>query len=246
MRKPITTVFCAVWSGDKDRHALLAQHHENLLRQTSPVEIIYVFDNDDVPPRDLPALKLASSQPLTIYEAWNLALAACRTPYVMNLNLDDRLCTDAVETLEAAIQREGAALVGGEWQICYSQEDTNRVGACFPASDLPFDTAWPPARGTRTRLGSGTGNRGTYGPATLWRLDCHVGMPRYPYRTTTDIRITGISDAVWWDILTQHFKRKVSRVPMVIGNYHSHPESQAEFRNVNEHALLREHTVSLV
>lgn len=246
MKKPITTVFCAVWSGDKDRHALLEQHYANLRNQTSPVEVIYVFDNDDVPPRDLPALKLTSSQPMTIYEAWNLALAACRTPYVMNLNLDDRLCTDAVETLETAIQRENAALAGGEWQICYSQDDTNRVGACFPAMDLPFEAGWPPVKGTRTRLGSGTGNRGTYGPATLWRLDCHVGMPRYPYRTTTDIRINGISDAVWWDILIQHLKRKVIRVPMVIGNYHSHPESQAEFRNANEHALLKDQMISLV
>ena len=246
MKKPITTVFCAVWSGDKDRHALLKRHHENLRQQTSNVDIVYVFDNDDRPPPELPALKLSCSQPLTIYEAWNLALAACRTPYVMNLNLDDRLNTDAVETLEASIQREGASLVGGDWNICYSQEETDRVASCYPAANLPFDPSWPPSRGTRTRLGSGTGNRGTYGPATLWRLDCHVGIPRYPYRTTTDIPITGIADAVWWDILVQHLKRKVARVPTVIGNYHSHPESQAEFRNVNEHAMLKDQMISLV
>ena len=85
MKKPVTTVFCAVWSGDPDRHALLRQHHENLRRQSTAVELVYIFDNDDPPPGDLEARRIGCSQPLTIYEAWNLALAACQTPYVLSL-----------------------------------------------------------------------------------------------------------------------------------------------------------------
>jgi hypothetical protein len=246
MKPPATTVFCAVWNGDRDRRALLEQHYENLCRQSVPVEIVYVFDNGDAPPRDLPVRRIVCSDPLTIYEAWNLALAACQTPYVMNLNLDDRLCTDAVERLEAQAQREGAALVGGDWRICYSQEDANRTGVCEAAAVLPFDPRWPPPAGTVTRLGSGTGNRGTYGPATLWRLDCHVGIPRYPYRTTAGTKITGISDSIWWDLLIRHLKLKTSRLPWIIGNYYSHPESQAEFRNLDEHERLKDQSVSLV
>ena len=242
----ITTVFCAVWSGDKDRHALLEQHLDNLRRQTSRVDIVYIFDSGDSPPRDLPARTIACSQALTIYEAWNMALAACQTPYVMNLNLDDRLCTNAVEMLEQNAQKENAALIGGDWKICYSQEETNRVGACFPAETLPFVPQWPPLAGTDTRLGSGTGHRGTFGPATLWRLECHIGVPRYPYRTTAGTKITGISDSIWWDIVTRHLKLKASRLPMVIGHYYSHPASQAEFRNINEHAMLKDQMVSLV
>ncbi len=246
MKKPVTTVFCAVWSGDPDRHALLEQHVENLRRQTSAVELVYIFDNDDAAPKDLPARRIVCSQPLTIYEAWNLALASCQTPYVMNLNLDDRLCTDAVEKLEQSVQQEGASLIGGDWKICYTQEETNAVGACYPAASVPFDPSWPPPRGVPTRLGSGTGQRGTYGPATLWRLDCHVSVPRYPYRTTLGTKINGISDSIWWDIITRHLKRKACRLPLVIGNYYSHPESQAEFRNANEQELLKDQMVSLV
>jgi len=246
MNKPITTVFCAVWSGDKDRHRLLEQHYENLRRQSSAVDIVYIFDNGDLPPADLPARKIACSQPLTIYEAWNLALAACQTPCVMNLNLDDRLCTDAVGLLEENLQRESAALIGGDWKICYSQDETNDVGRSYPAASLPFEPQWPPRHGTRTRLGSGTANRGTFGPATLWRLECHIGVPRYPYRTTKGTKITGISDSIWWDIVMRHLKLKASRLPTIIGNYHSHPESQAEFRNSNEHEMLKDQMVSLV
>jgi len=246
MTTPNTTVFCAVWSGDKDRHALLEQHYENLRRQTVGLDIIYIFDNGDSPPKDLPAKKIACSQALTIYEAWNVALAACQTPCVMNLNLDDRLCTNAVELLEENLQRESAALIGGDWNICYSQDETNGVGPCYRAEALPFEPSWPPPHGTRTRLGSGTGHRGTFGPATLWRLECHIGVPRYPYRTTTGTKITGISDSIWWDIVIRHLKLKVCRLPMVIGNYFSHPESQAEFRNTNEHEMLKDQMVSLV
>lgn len=246
MKNPITTVFCAVWSGDESRHELLFQHYENVSIQTSDVEVVYVFDNNDSPPRNLPGRKLICNYPLTIYEAWNVALAACHTPYVMNLNLDDRLYVDSVEMLEEAIQAEEGALVGGDWKICYSQDEANLVENCYAAESIPFLPQWPPVKGSITRLGSGTGSRGTYGPATLWRLDCHVGAPRYPYRTEKGTKIRSIADSIWWNIIQNHLKLKMLRLPMIIGNYYSHPETQAEFRNQNEHELLRNQLVSKI
>jgi hypothetical protein len=48
-----------------------------------------------------------------------------------------------------------------------------------------------------------------------------------------------IGDAVWWGLLSHHNKKQI-RIPMIIGNYHSHPGSQAEFRKrpEDEHELL--------
>src|SRR5437868_6792754 len=114
---PLTTVFCAVWHRDPDRAALLEGHRANLDRQTRPVQRIYVLDGNDAPPPDLPGKIVISREPISGNEAWNLALPLVRTPYVMNLNLDDRLSLDAVERLERAMA-DGADLVGGDWRIC--------------------------------------------------------------------------------------------------------------------------------
>src|SRR5262249_18371445 len=184
---------------------------------------------------------------LTIYQAWNLGLALVDTPLVMNLNLDDRLAPDAIERLEIALLQQGAALAGGDWSVCYSQDETDAVEPCYPAADVPFVSEWPPQPGTRTRLGSGTGQRDTFGPATIWRMDAHIGAPRYPWRLPegTTLRIAG--DAAWWSVLTGHLKKKAVRLPQVIGNYHCHPGTQAEFRGPQgELALTYEMGVSLI
>ena len=44
------TVISAVWSGQRDKEALLRGHMENLDRQTQPHQRIYVFDQGDTPP----------------------------------------------------------------------------------------------------------------------------------------------------------------------------------------------------
>jgi len=242
-----TSVICAVWHGDADRWRLLEGHAENLARQTVPVEPVYVFDGRDEPPTAIPGHKVTAHEKLSIYQAWNVGLAMVGTPFVMNLNLDDRLAPDAVELLEGALLRENAALVGGDWKICYSQQETDAVEPCFPADQLPFVAVWPPPTGTRTRLGSGTGERGgTLGPATLWRMDTHIGAPRYPWRFTDGTSIKVIGDACWWAIVTEHLKKKAVRIADVIGNYHSHPGGQAEFRGpANEAALMSAVGVSL-
>lgn len=235
-----TTLICAVWHGDAERAELLAGHAANLSRQTVPVEMVYVFDGRDEVPDSVPGHKLVAHENLSIYQAWNVGLSLVETPFVMNLNLDDRLAPDAVQQLEAALTRNGAALVGGDWKICYSQEETDAVEPCYPTDRLPFVTGWPPSSGTRTRLGSGTGERGTFGPATLWRMDAHVGAPRYPWRFPDGTVIKVIGDVVWWSVIANHLKRGLTRVPLVIGNYHSRPGSQAEFRGPQDEAALIE------
>ena len=223
------TVFCAVWHGDAARAELILAHRDNLRRQSVPVEVIYVFDGGDAAPPGLEAHNITSSSPLTIYQAWNLALAAVKTPLVMNLNLDDRLAPDAVEKLAAHLEASGAALAGGDWRICYSQADTDAVTPCLPAGAVPFSLACPPAVESPRRLGSGTGERLTFGPATLWRMRVHNQVPRYPWRLADGTLIKSVADGAFWSILS-HLGLKLSRLPMVIGNYHFHPGTQAEYR----------------
>lgn len=233
-RLPRTSVLCAVWHLDEQRERLLQAHAGCLARQSVPVEPIYVFDGGDTPPPSLAGRRIVVHEDLTIYQAWNAGLSLVRTPFVMNLNLDDRLAPDAVERLEAALLRSGSALAAGDWRICYSQDETDRVEPCFPADRLPFVDGWPPRRGTVTRLG--TDCRGTFGPATLWRLDAHIGAPRYPWQLPdgTLLRIAG--DIGWWTLVTQLLKKATVRIPEIIGNYHSHPVTQAEFRRAPDHA----------
>ncbi len=226
------TVFCAVWHKDPDRHALLQSHRENLRRQTVPVDVVYVFDGGDTPPARLEAQTIASGEALTIYQAWNLALAAVKTPLVMNLNLDDRLAPDAVEKMAAALRQDNATLVGGEWRICFSREETDAVTPCFAADALPNPTKWPPPPGIPARMGSSLeGN--TRGPATMWPMTAHLVIPRYPWRLSDGQTIKCIGDAVFWELLRQKQARFL-RLPLVIGNYHSHPGGQAEFRQDND------------
>ena len=246
--KPLarTTVFCAVWHKDPNCFDLLRGHAANLARQTAPVDSIYVFDGADKPPSWLNARAVSMREPLTIYQAWNVALSLVATPLVMNLNLDDRLAPDAVALLEREVQRTGAMLAGGDWKICYSQAETDAVEPCYPAQRLPFVPDWPPKHGTLTRLGSGRERSGTYGPATVWRMDAHVGAPRYPWRLSEGTLLRCAGDLAWWLLLAQKQRAKLVSLPLVIGNYYSHPEDQAEFRALDEQALFAEPGVSLL
>jgi len=240
-----TSVICAVYSQDPERFNLIENHLNNLQQQSVEVEPIYVFENSDTPPSNLKGNVIISNKPLTIYEAWNIALSACRTPLVINLNLDDRLNYDAIEHMERVISDNNGDLIGGDWKICYSQEETDKISNCYDANLLEFIPEWPPQIGTSTRLGSGTGDRGTYGPATMWKLSAHIGFPRYPYRTTDDYRIRSVADSLWWDILAKHLNKSLFRLPLVIGNYYSHPNTQAEFRVENEWDILKTKTIEL-
>lgn len=239
-----TTILCAVWHGDPDRAALLEGHRANLDRLDRKVERVYVFDGDDHPPEGLPGRVAISREPLTIYEAWNLGLTLVRTALVMNLNLDDRLAPDALGLLESAIER-GADLAGGDWRICHSQAETDAVVPSFPASELPPVASWPPPSGV-ARLGS-SGERGTRGPACLWRMSLHERLARYPWQFADRSPIRVIGDSVFWAVL-EEMGRRLVRVPSVIGNYHSHPSAQAEFRHsvLAEQETLRAQKIALV
>ncbi len=237
-------MFCAVWSGDPARHELLRDHVACLEKQSVPVETVYVFDSGDTPPDWLAGTVVASPAPLTIYQAWNLAVQHATTEHVLNLNLDDRLAPDAIETMESFARANDAALISGDWAVRYSQEDTDAVVPTYPAHRLPFDPQWPPPVGTPTRLGSGTGERGTLGPATLWRRDLHESAP-YPWQFADGSPIRIVGDLAWWTIVRQHLNAPVVRLPLVIGHYHSHPADQAEFRSADEHQLLATQGINL-
>jgi FkbM family methyltransferase len=243
---PLTSVICAVWHGDPKRFELLRGHAANLARQTVPVEPIYVFDGGDEPPPWLEARAVVVREKLTIYQAWNVALSLVATPLVMNLNLDDRLAPDAVEFLAGQILQLRGMAAGGDWKICYSQAETDTVIPCFPAEQLPFVDEWPPKRGTVTRLGSGTGKRGTLGPATMWRMEAHLGAPRYPWRFRDGTLLEGSGDLAWWRLLASNPNFKILQLPFIIGNYHSHPEDQAEFRIPDERAFLADPGLALL
>jgi hypothetical protein len=194
-----------------------------------PVEVVYVFDGGDAPPAGLDAQTVATSPPLTIYHAWNMALAAVTTPLVMNLNLDDRLAPDAVKKLAAHMAAQKAMLAGGDWRITYSQDETDAVTPCVAARDVPFAMDCPPAVRANHRLGSGTGESLTFGPAVLWQMAVHATVPRYPWRLDDGSPVQSVGDGLFWSILGR-LGVPMARLPMVIGNYHFHPQSQAEYR----------------
>jgi hypothetical protein len=186
-----------------------------------------VFDAGDTPPAWLTGLKIVASEELTIYRAWNLALAATETPFVANLNLDDRFAPDALGGMAAALGGDPEAyLVGGDWIVCHTQEETDAVGPARDARPVPTISRWPPGPEKGLRLGSGGDtNQGTMGPACLWRMAAHLHVPRYPYRFADGTPIRVIGDAVWWNLIQTHMKKRVLRLPFVIGHYRTWPNS---------------------
>jgi hypothetical protein len=224
------SAICAVWHKDPNRLALLRGHRDNLARQSMKVEPIYVFDGGDELPTWLDARAISVREDLTIFQAWNAALALVSTPLVMNLNLDDRLAPDAVEILERELSRAGAVAVGGDWKVCYSQAETDDVEPCCLSERVPFSPEWPPRPGSFRRLVCGTHNFGSLGPAALWRMEAHVAVPRYPWRFAEGTLVRYAGDLAWLQTLSSVAGGKVACVPMIIGNYHSHPSDQAEFR----------------
>jgi hypothetical protein len=164
----------------------------------------------------------------------------------MNLNLDDRLNPDAVTIFEKVLD-SGADMVGGDWKICYSQVETDRSMDSIESHALPFSPEWPPVSGSAVRLGSGTGDRGTYGPACAWRMSVHETIPRYPWRFNDHTPIRIIGDSIWWRLLIKKGKT-LKRLPVIIGRYHSHPNDQAEFRNpaCNEEVTLERLGISII
>lgn len=233
---PTVTVIAAAWCKQQDKEALLRGHMINLDRQTVEHHRIYVFDGGDVPPDWLRGTVISVREPLTIYQAWNVALALVQTPFVMNLNLDDRLAVDGIELLLAMVESDpDVYLAGGDWKICGTALETDAIDRAYSINQLPHTMCWPPASDVEARIGSGDGlNTLSFGPACLWRMAAHLIMPRYPYRFSDGTLIKVIGDAVWWQLLRDHAHKKTARVPFVIGNYRTWPKGQAEFRDGKE------------
>ncbi|MDC9831796.1 glycosyltransferase family 2 protein [Rhizobium binxianense] len=237
----LVTVFCAVWHRQNNKLELLKSHYINVRQQSVSVRIVYIFDNGDMPPEWLDADCYVFSHPLSIYEAWSAAVAVSNSLFVMNLNMDDRLATNAVELLVGAACASSAALVGGEWLICF---DNSHLDEPFKAPILTaseFAPDWPPKPRERLRLGSGSGERGTLGPATLWSLQA-VGK-YYPSYFGDGSLIKSIGDALFWNVFQQK-NLKTVRLPLLIGKYFSSPSDQAEFRGNQDNELYQRFGVS--
>lgn len=234
--RPLVTVFCAVWHKQTDKLELLRSHWENLKAQSIPVEPCYIFDNGDEAPDWLDAPWHSFSAPLTIYEAWAAGVALAKTRYVMNLNMDDRLAVGAAQELVEAARTTKSALVGGDWLICFDREHLSLEFPVTGIEDTQFVPNWPPRPQQGLRLGSGSGERGTFGAATLWDLDI-VGK-WYPTYFGNGEPILSIGDTIFWTLLQQK-KLKLTRLPKIIGRYYSDPDAQAEFRPHKDNELVK-------
>lgn len=238
----LTTVICAIYKKDRNRYDLLKGHMKNLDSQTVAAARVYVFEDNDQPPEWLVGEHIVLSRCCTIYEAWNLALSMVRTPYIMNLNLDDRLNTDAIEKLQQALDRDPKIKIAcGEWLVTFNQHDTDQVVTCFEGSQIQEAESWPPVSDSiKVKLWYPKDRIGSLGPATMWRAESLIDFPRYPYRTTTGSLLEVDGDrALWLAMNTSYGKDAIRRLPLIIGNYHSHPGEQAEFRGKTDPAELR-------
>jgi hypothetical protein len=233
---PEVTVFCAVWHKQHNKENLLRSHYNTLLQQDIPLDIIYVFDNGDAPPEWLKATTVSFDDPLTVYEAWSAAIKNCQTDYIINLNMDDRLAFDAIGLMLKLLKLSNSALIGGEWAICFDEDHLEEIFKVGPVAETHFVADWPPQKTNKLRLGSGTGERGTFGPSTLWDLSKTGRF--YPTHFDDGEQIKSIGDALFWHILKK-MGLKSERIPLVIGKYFSDVEHQAEFRVTNEWEKLR-------
>jgi hypothetical protein len=80
----------------------------------------------------------------------------------------------------------------------------------------------------------------------MWRMDAHMGAPRIPWRFNDGTRIEVAGDLAWWLTLSNTLRYRIVRLPFIIGNYHSHPGEQAEFRTADERPFFSDPGVSLL
>ena len=136
------------------------------------------------------------------------------------------------------LRDQNATLIGGEWLIRFDHDFQTEHFSAADVKETTFKPAWPPVQTDNLRLGSGSGERGTYGPATLWDLE---KVDRwYPTYFGNREPILSIGDAIFWQCLKQG-GHKLARLPQVIGRYYSSPDAQAEFRPHNDNENLRNH-----
>jgi tetratricopeptide (TPR) repeat protein len=239
----VATLFCAVYHRDENRYALIEEHLENIKLQSLPVEPIYVFEAGDQPSSAAKPYAIVSPSRLSIYQAWYMAMEHSNKKLLINLNLDDRLCPDAVARMSSYFDSDDVMLVGGEWVIANQIAKSDQLRN-ISIRETYFDPAWPPKTcsftrsGEKLRLGSGTGERGTYGPATMFRRSLLEELP-YPLKFGNGDLVESIADSLWWSLIKRKYPGGAIRIPEVVGIYHSDPSSQAEFRVTNEWEKLQ-------
>lgn len=237
------TLFCAVYHRDENRHALIEAHLENIKSQSLSVEPIYVFEAGDHPSSAAKPYSIVDPGRLSIYQAWHMAMQHSNKKLLINLNLDDRLYPDAVARMSKYFDSDDVMLVGGEWVIANQIARPDQLGNIL-IRETYFDPAWPPKKCSFTqsraslRLGSGTGERGTYGPATMFRRSLLEEL-QYPLKFRNGDLIESIADSLWWSLIKRKYPSGALRIPEVVGIYHSDPSSQAEFRVTNEWEKLQ-------
>ncbi|MFU1681454.1 glycosyltransferase family A protein [Phaeobacter piscinae] len=241
--RPLVTVFCAVWHKQPNKLELLRSHWANLKAQSIPVEPCYIFDNGDQAPDWLEAPWYSFDEPLTIYEAWSAATALSHTRYIMNLNMDDRLATNAVQTLVATADATNSTLVGGEWLVNFDESHLEQKFGVEDLWETGFSADWPPRKQANLRLGSGTAERGTYGRrhfGTWSRWGSGIQAI-----SAINHRSNRSETSIFWQMLADK-NCKFTRIPMIIGRYYSEEGSQAEFRPHKDNDHLRAHGISLI
>ena len=237
------TLFCAVYHRDENRHALIEEHLENIKSQSLPVEPIYVFEAGDQPSSAAKPYSIVSPCRLSIYQAWHTAMGHSNKKLLINLNLDDRLCPDAVARMSSYFDSDDVMLVGGEWVIANQVAKSDQLRN-ISIEETYFDPTWPPKTrsftrpGENLRLGSGMGERGTYGPATMFRRSLIEELP-YPLKFGNGELVESIADSLWWSLIKRKYPGGAIRIPEIVGIYHSDPSSQAEFRVTNEWEKLQ-------
>lgn len=239
------TIFCAIYSEDPFRHSLIKDHFHNVMSLGPKVTPLYIFENNDSPDPDVFPYSIVVDKALTIYQSWALACELANTKYVMNLNLDDRLYRNSISVLLSEFNKPNVAIVGGDWLVRFGSKPSSDASTRDSRSirTTTFAPAWPPVRsGQPLRLGSGTGERGTLGPATVWKKSL-LNQIFYPNKFGNGQLIRSIGDSAWWRLISQMELGDRARVPLIVGEYLSNPGAQAEFRVTDEQKVLREHGV---
>lgn len=234
------TIACAVWHRQSHRDLLFAQHVRSLLRQTVPVNVIYVADGGhELAHPDERVTIVSVDRGVTVAESFMMALALTDTTYFAALNLDDCYFTDAAEVHLDFMRTHDLDMVGGDWEIRFTPvAHTDRPS--FGVEALRPCPQWPPTPGPGQRLGSGDGARRTFGPAPVFRTAAVRQVGGYARAFGDGTPVATIIDYILWDRLARAGKR-IGRLPQVVGSYLSDPASQQEFRSGGADGIAEEH-----
>lgn len=217
-RAPTTTAILDVRPGLADRDEKVRAWHLALDRQTrqGDFERITVFSAGEKPTDGIPGSVITSDKPINTGQAYNLALAAMNTPYVLILPINDRLFDGALAQMQENLD-QGAPWIGGDWIVATTPEAQNRIERTM--SNTAFDAvrSWPPAEGVRARLGNTTEHTNWVGPAFLYQNYLHGRFGRFPWRFGDMTLLPGYEAEVWCKTIAAN-NIDLTVLPKVLGN----------------------------